>query len=70
LPRDSSAIACGTTAEGCRLATQVDQIVGTERRDHREAVVGLQARTRRHEYQARVTAKRWAELWPKVRFVD
>jgi hypothetical protein len=27
-------------------------------------------RTRRHEYQARVTAKRWAELWPKVRFVD
>jgi hypothetical protein len=27
-------------------------------------------RTRRHEYEARVTAKRWAELWPKVRFLD
>jgi hypothetical protein len=27
-------------------------------------------RTRRHEYEARVTAKRWAEMWPKVRFVD
>jgi uncharacterized protein len=27
-------------------------------------------RTRRHEYEARIAAKRWRELWPKVRFVD
>ena len=27
-------------------------------------------RTRRAEYEARVTGKRWRELWPKVRFVD
>jgi len=27
-------------------------------------------RTRRHEYEARVAAKRWRELWPKVRFLD
>jgi hypothetical protein len=26
--------------------------------------------TRRDEYEARITAKRWRELWPKVRFVD
>lgn len=27
-------------------------------------------RTRLDEYEARVAAKRWRELWPKVRFVD
>jgi uncharacterized protein len=27
-------------------------------------------RTRRHEYDARIAAKRWRELWPKVRFLD
>jgi hypothetical protein len=27
-------------------------------------------RTRRHEYDARVAAKRWRELWPKVHFLD
>jgi hypothetical protein len=27
-------------------------------------------RTRRHEYDARVEAKRWRELWPKVEFLD
>ena len=27
-------------------------------------------RTRRHEYEARVAAKRWRELWPKVEFLD
>src|SRR5512143_3146717 len=27
-------------------------------------------RTRRDEYEARITAKRWRELWPKVRFLD
>jgi hypothetical protein len=27
-------------------------------------------RMRRHEYEARVTAKRWAEQWPKVRFLE
>jgi hypothetical protein len=27
-------------------------------------------RTRRHEYEARVAAKRWRELWPKVTFLD
>ena len=27
-------------------------------------------RRRRHEYEARVTSKRWRELWPKVRFMD
>jgi len=27
-------------------------------------------RTRRHEYEARVAAKRWRELWPRVRFLD
>ncbi len=27
-------------------------------------------RTKRDEYDARVTSKRWAELWPKVRFLD
>jgi hypothetical protein len=27
-------------------------------------------RTRRDEYEARIAAKRWRELWPKVRFVD
>ena len=27
-------------------------------------------RTRRHEYDARIAQKRWAELWPKVRFLD
>jgi len=27
-------------------------------------------RTRRPEYEARIAAKRWRELWPKVRFVD
>ena len=27
-------------------------------------------RTRRDEYEARVAAKRWRELWPKVRFLD
>ena len=25
---------------------------------------------RRHEYEARIAAKHWRELWPKVRFVD
>ena len=27
-------------------------------------------RTRRHEYDARIAQKRWAELWPKVRFLE
>jgi hypothetical protein len=27
-------------------------------------------RSRRSEYEARIAAKRWAELWPKVRFLD
>ncbi len=27
-------------------------------------------RTRRPEYDARIAAKRWAELWPRVRFLD
>ncbi len=27
-------------------------------------------RTRRHEYEARIAAQRWHELWPKVRFLD
>jgi len=27
-------------------------------------------RARRHEYEARIAAKRWRELWPKVRFLD
>ena len=27
-------------------------------------------RTRRDEYEARIAAKKWRELWPKVRFVD
>jgi hypothetical protein len=27
-------------------------------------------RTRRHEYEARVTTKRWRELWPRVRFLE
>ena len=27
-------------------------------------------RTRRDEYEARIAAKGWRELWPKVRFVD
>jgi len=27
-------------------------------------------RTRRHEYDARVEAKRWRALWPKVVFLD
>src|SRR6185312_916159 len=27
-------------------------------------------RTRLDEYEARIAAKRWRELWPKVRFVD
>jgi hypothetical protein len=27
-------------------------------------------RTRRHEYDARVEAKRWRELWPRVNFID
>ena len=27
-------------------------------------------RTRRHEYEARIAAKRWRELWPKVRFLE
>jgi len=27
-------------------------------------------RTRRFEYDARIEAKRWRELWPKVRFLD
>jgi len=27
-------------------------------------------RTRRHEYEARIAAKRWRELWPKVNFLD
>jgi uncharacterized protein len=27
-------------------------------------------RTRRDEYEARIAAKRWHELWPKVRFLD
>jgi hypothetical protein len=26
--------------------------------------------TRRDEYEARIAAKRWRELWPKVRFVE
>jgi uncharacterized protein len=26
--------------------------------------------TRRHEYEARIAAKRWRELWPKVRFLE
>ena len=26
--------------------------------------------TRRHEYEARITAKRWREMWPKVRFLE
>jgi len=27
-------------------------------------------RTRRDEYEERITSKRWRELWPKVRFLD
>ncbi|SEO13322.1 hypothetical protein SAMN02990966_01116 [Rhodospirillales bacterium URHD0017] len=27
-------------------------------------------RTRRHEYEARIAAKRWRELWPRVAFPD
>jgi len=27
-------------------------------------------RMRRHEYEARIAAKRWRELWPKVRFAE
>ena len=27
-------------------------------------------RTRRDEYEARVTSKNWRELWPKVRFLE
>jgi hypothetical protein len=27
-------------------------------------------RTRRHEYEARIAAKRWRKLWPRVRFID
>ncbi len=27
-------------------------------------------RTQRKEYDARIAAKRWSELWPKVRFLD
>jgi hypothetical protein len=27
-------------------------------------------RTRRDEYEARITAKRWREMWPKVRFLE
>jgi uncharacterized protein len=27
-------------------------------------------RTRRDEYEDRIAAKRWKELWPKVRFID
>lgn len=27
-------------------------------------------RTKRDEYEARIAAKRWRELWPKVRFFD
>jgi hypothetical protein len=27
-------------------------------------------RTRRDEYEARITSKRWRELWPKVRYLD
>jgi hypothetical protein len=27
-------------------------------------------RTRRHEYEARIAAKHWRALWPKVRFLD
>jgi uncharacterized protein len=27
-------------------------------------------RLRRHEYDTRIAAKRWRELWPKVRFLD
>ena len=27
-------------------------------------------RARRHEYEARIAAKRWRELWPKVRFME
>ena len=27
-------------------------------------------RLRRHEYDQRIAAKRWRELWPKVRFLD
>ncbi len=27
-------------------------------------------RTKRDEYDARVTSKHWAELWPRVRFLD
>jgi hypothetical protein len=27
-------------------------------------------RARRHEYEARIAAKRWHELWPRVRFLE
>jgi len=27
-------------------------------------------RTRRHEYDARVEAKRWRKLWPRVNFIE
>ena len=27
-------------------------------------------RMRQHEYEARIAAKRWRELWPKVRFIE
>jgi len=27
-------------------------------------------RTRRHEYEARIDAKHWREMWPKVRFLE
>jgi len=27
-------------------------------------------RTRRLEYEARIDAKRWREMWPKVRFLE
>jgi hypothetical protein len=62
------------TAVGVRLEADDDLTViaplGTD------DLLGLRCRPtafgrqRRDEYDARITAKRWRELWPKVRFLD
>jgi len=62
------------TAVGVRL--EVDDSLSVVAPLGTDDLLGLRCRptvfgrTRRHEYEARIAAKRWREMWPKVRFLE
>ncbi len=58
------------TGIGVRLEADVVAPLGTDDLLNLRCRPTAYGRTRRHEYDARVEAKRWRELWPRVNFID